>query len=1098
MKRMRHWLRLSLLLATAPAAAGVPESAGARPAVIDLAGEWSCRLDREDAGREERWFTARLPATVTLPGSLAENGLGDPISTETEWTGKIVDRSWFTDPRYEPYREPGKVKVPFWLTPVRRYVGIAWYQRPVEIPPSWDGTHITLVLERCHWETRVWVDGQDAGRRDSLSVPHVYDVSRLMTPGDHTLTIRVDNHVQEPVGVNAHSVSDHTQTNWNGITGSLRLESRNPVWVERVDVYPDARAKRAAVRVQVKNRTGREVRGALALNARVAGEDVSVPEQIVPFSVRTSRIVETVYPLGDRVYRWDEFSPNLYELDVAIQGDGFTDRRRVRFGLRTLGTEGTRFTINGRPLFLRGTLECCIFPLTGYPPTDEAAWTQLLEQARAHGLNHLRFHSWCPPEAAFTAADRLGFYYQVECACWTTVGDGKSIDEFVYAEGDRILAAYGNHPSLCLMAYGNEPGGKNQQRFLGDLVTYWKKKDPRRLYTSAAGWPVIPESQFHSTPRPRVHRWGAGLSSRFNAEPPETMTDYRDVVNRYTVPVVSHEIGQWCVYPNFEEIEKYTGVLRPYNFEIFRDSLRANHMLDQARDFLMASGKLQTLCYKEEIEAALRTPGFGGFQLLDLHDFPGQGTALVGVLDPFWDAKGYVTPAAFRRFCGETVPLARMAKRVWTQDETFTAAIEAAHFGAAPIENVRPLWRVTGRQGQVVASGSLGPVTVPLANGFRLGTVSVPLADRTRAAKLTLTVSIPGTPAANDWDFWVYPDEIDCSIPAGVVVRDYVDETTLAELERGRRVLLLPRRGSVKGDARGKVPPGFSSIFWNTAWTRRQPPHTLGILCDPAHPALAAFPTEYHSNWQWWDLVTRSQIMILDAFPPELKPLVQVIDDWFTNRRLGLVFEGKVGTGKLLVCGIDLTTGLEKRPVARQFRHSLLRYMASPAFAPAVALEPEVLRSLQRPPTIMTGARVIDADSAAPGYPASYAIDGDPNTFWHTPWEGTPPGYPHEIRLDLGSPVEIGGFRYVPRQDMANGRIAEYALYLSPDGTAWGEPVARGRFGPGAEEAEVSLSDGARRRGACRYVRFVALSPHKPADIFASLAELEVLAAGRP
>ena len=156
------------------------------------------------------------------------------------------------------------------------------------------------------------------------------------------------------------------------------------------------------------------------------------------------------------------------------------------------------------------------------------------------------------------------------------------------------------------------------------------------------------------------------MQSRVNAKPPETMTDYRDFVEQHkNAPVVSHEIGQWCVYPNLDEMTKYTGLLKARNFEIFQDQLERNGMLNQAHDFLMASGKLQALLYKEDIESALRTPGFGGFQLLDLHDFPGQGTALVGVLDPFWDSKGYITAEQYRRFAGPIVPLARLERRIF-------------------------------------------------------------------------------------------------------------------------------------------------------------------------------------------------------------------------------------------------------------------------------------------------------------------------------------------------------------------------------------------------------------------------------------------------
>ncbi len=224
-----------------------------------------------------------------------------------------------------------------------------------------------------------------------------------------------------------------------------------------------------------------------------------------------------------------------------------------------------------------------------------------------------------------------------------------------------------------MLAYGNEPAGSNQNEYLGKLLKYWKAKDNRRVYTSAAGWPIIPENDYNLTADPRIQRWGEGLKSIINAEPPQTMFDYRDFVSKYKIPTVSHEIGQWCVYPDFKEIAKYTGVLKPTNFEIFRETLSENDMGDQAEDFLMASGKLQALCYKADIEAALRTPGFAGFQLLQLHDFPGQGTALVGILNPFFESKGYITPEEFRMFCNETVPLARMQKMIYRNNEIFKA-----------------------------------------------------------------------------------------------------------------------------------------------------------------------------------------------------------------------------------------------------------------------------------------------------------------------------------------------------------------------------------------------------------------------------------------
>lgn len=647
---------------------------------------------------------------------------------------------------------------------------------------------------------------------------------------------------------------------------------------------------------------------------------------------------------------WSEFSPDLYESEVTLRTETtkFSDSSTATFGFRQLGVQGTQFTLNGRKIFLRGTLECCIFPRTGYPPTDVESWRRIIRVCQAHGLNHIRFHSWCPPEAAFAAADELGFYIYAECAAWVNqgenVGDGKPIDRWIYAEGDRILEAYGNHPSFLLMSYGNEPAGRNQKRYLGDLVDSWKKKDGRRLYTSAAGWPFLPESQWHLTPAPRIQGWGEGLKSRINARPPETLTDYRDHVTKWSVPLVSHEIGQWCVYPNFDEIEKYTGYLKPRNFEIFRDLLEANHMGDQARAFLLASGKLQTLCYKEEIESALHTPGFGGFHLLDLHDFPGQGTALVGVLDPFWEGKGYVTPEQFRRFCNSTVPLARMAKRVWTTGETFSADIDVAHFGPAPLEHAVAAWKLVGDDGRCAASGKLPACDVPIDNGTRLGTVTVALKDVPPARRYRLVVGLEGTPFENDWDLWVFADRVDAAAPEEIVVGNRLDAKSEAALRAGKKVLLLARPGDVASD----VKIGFSSIFWNTAWTRGQAPHTLGILCDPKHPVFADFPTEGHSNWQWWELIHGSAAMILDRMPPKLRPLVQPIDTWFESRRLGLLFEVRVAGGRLMVCSMDLASDLDHRVVARQLRHSLLQYMASERFNPSIEVSGDAIRALLR------------------------------------------------------------------------------------------------------------------------------------------------------
>ena len=626
---------------------------------LSLAGEWNFALDPQDVGLQEKWQEKILDEIVQLPGSLQEQGKGEDVSVTTRWTGQIVDSAWYYAPEYEPYRQDGQVKVPFWLTPDKHYVGVAWYQKKINVPSEWEGRSIELNLERAHWETMLFVDGRQAGECTSLAVPHRYILDGL-SAGEHILTLRVDNRMKVDVGMNAHSVSDHTQTNWNGVIGDLSLRVRPTLYIDHVRLDPDAGQKKVLVRVCLAGKTD-SADGELLLQAENS-DGTPVGKAVRLTAEKGNQELKAEVDLGDQVRLWSAETPDLYRMRVTLNTPQGADEQIVSFGFRDFRAQGTRFEINGRPVFLRGTLECCVFPLTGYPAMDKDYWKKIYGKCKEYGLNHVRFHSWCPPEAAFSVADSMGLYLQVECGAWAEVGSGLPQDEWIRQEGDRILKEYGNHPSFCLMAYGNEPSGNRQADYLGKLVNYWKQTDGRRVYTSAAGWPYVPEADFWSTMEPRIQVWGAGLNSVINREAPRTDYDWREII-RKDMPTVSHEIGQWCVYPRLKEREKYTGVLKAGNFDIFEASLRKNGMEHLADSFLYASGRLQTLCYKMDIEASLRTPGMAGFQLLGLNDFPGQGTALVGVLDPFWEEKGYVDGKEFSSFCSQTVPLIRFPLR---------------------------------------------------------------------------------------------------------------------------------------------------------------------------------------------------------------------------------------------------------------------------------------------------------------------------------------------------------------------------------------------------------------------------------------------------
>ncbi|WP_234734845.1 exo-beta-1,4-galactosidase [Tellurirhabdus bombi] len=936
-------LVFSLFLVVAGAQAAKP--------IIDLKGTWRFQADPADKGISERWFSAKLRETIKLPGSMLENGKGDPVTLQTKWTGSIYDSSWYFNPRMEKFRRADNLKFPFWLTPDKHYVGAAWYQKEVNIPKSWKGQRISLYLERPHTETRVWVDDKEIGMENSMVVAHEFDLSAALSPGKHVITLRIDNRIKEiNVGKDSHSLTDHTQGNWNGVVGKLELQATAPIWLDDVQVYPDIARKMAKVKMTVHSSLEKPVTGNITLNAN--SFNTSVKQQVkpltAPFTLEGTKItLELEYPMGDNIQTWDEFDPALYRLTANLStSTGLQSEKNVQFGMRDFGIDGTRFSINGRPIHLRGTVENCQFPLTGYAPMDVAGWERVFKIAKKYGLNHMRFHSYCPPEAAFVAADLVGFYLQPEGPSWcnhgTSLGDGKPVDQFIYEETDRMAKVYGNYASFCMLAYGNEPAGRNQAKYLAEFIKYWQAKDTRRKYTGASvgmSWPLVPENEFMVKSGPRNLPWD---------KRPASTENYRAKIADFNVPYLAHEMGQWCAFPNFKEIKKYTGVYKAKNFELFQEDLADRGMADLGERFLMASGKLQVLSYKNEMEMSLRTPGAAGFQLLSLNDYSGQGTALVGLLDAFWEEKGYLNEQEFTRFCNQTVPLARLPKFVYRNNETLQAEVELYHFGKAPLTKAKTSWTLTDEKGKKIASGAFEPKDVPIGSNFALGSINTALASIQKASKLTLTVSLDGTLFGNDWEIWVYPANLPDTRSNDIHFTTALDAKAEEVLKAG---------GSVFLQAAGKIEKGkevvqhFAPVFWNTSWFKMRPPHTLGIVVDPKAPAFADFPTDYHSNLQWWEILNRAQVMNLEDFPASFRPLVQPIDTWFLNRKLGLLLETKVGDGKLMLCSADLTSDAENRPVAQQLLHSLTQYMQSDRFNPKETVNLSVIQALFTTPS---------------------------------------------------------------------------------------------------------------------------------------------------
>lgn len=920
---------------------------------IDLSGVWGFRADEEMKGVGERFFDLDPDDEIVLPSTTSQQKKGN----------------------IDPEPEDGS------LTDEYAYEGYAWYYKTADIGDVQDKT-VELFLERTRL-TKVWINGIWAGEHDGLCTPHCYDVTELIKPGENRICVMVSNTGYPTKG--GHMTSIDTQSNWNGITGRIELIVSERSRIKSVRALPKAEAK--SVRLEFELENLREV-DISVWGASSSGDTVDTRTYHI-----TAKEPAVTVDLGENASLWDEYSAVTYTLKAAVAGS--SDIVTVSFGLRDIRTDGMRITVNGRAVQLRGRHDGMIFPLTGAAPTTVEEWHEYLLTVKQWGLNHVRFHTCCPPEAAFTAADMLGIYLQPELPFWGTFaaeGEDKydgTEQAYLIKEGRRMLGHFGNHPSFAMMSLGNELWGSPQR--LGEVLREYRDLDDRHLYTQGSNnfqfFPnILPEDDFFSGVRLDKERLIRGsyaqcdaplgfvqtekpntahsfdkdifpdsLSSDSDSSDEEIEIQYGTGVKKVKVshsgglvphkPVVTHETGQYYVYPDFSEIPKYKGPLKPYDLELFRSRLAAAGMGELAEIFHRASGMLAYNCYKLEIEAAMRSEYISGFQLLDLQDFTGQGGAFVGMLDPFMDEKSFVRDNGLREkwqgFCSDAAVLAEIESFVLTVGERVTIPVLLRY--TCPE-------RLTGASVRWSFGADSGEIAVP--DGFyglgKIGEIAI-TAEKTGKYTLTLTAEdirpegdILPTYSRNCYEFTAF-ERSDVQIPREGVSKlgdstVYIEcdlEKAEKRLKEGSKVLYMPE--SVPEGVRGF----YCADFWNYPMFRKiseemgreVPVGTLGLLIDDKSPALEDFPCEYYSTPQWYEIVSHADCPRLRCGNSKPMVIVRDIDNVERNYELGLLYEARTGGGVLMVCGSRLWEAADK-PEVQAFYISILRYMHSDGFAP--------------------------------------------------------------------------------------------------------------------------------------------------------------------
>ncbi len=853
---------------------------------MDLSGDWSYKLDYDDIGVAKEYFKEIfLPGGYRLPGSACENGYGRK-------------QEYFDSLTKEAVRAPRERY---------EYIGPLWLQREVDVPASFGGKYVRLFLERVNIASELWVDGVKIGRQIiELSVPHVYNLTGLLPPGRHTLTLRVDNRNLLNIGTMASGYSIDTQGYWIGIIGRLELQCEEIFHIEDIQIYPGH--KSAGIRVVAASDVYSpfERRGADFSLYAASPDGRRLPEKHFSRTIYNSKQVEYFsYEFDDAEY-WDEFNPAIYTLHVIYSCGGVSDEKTAAFGMRTIEAREKKILLNGRQISLRGTIDCAIYPLTGYPPMDIGTWRKNFNIVKSYGMNHVRFHAWCPPEAAFRAADELGIYLSVEMPLWLNrdvcpleAGEDIAHRAYFMNEAVAISKAYGSHPSFIMFSNGNENMGDFD--LLEDITACMKSRDPRRLYTLTTNFdhPILPCEDYLCAYDAAGHK--VRLQDIQDSAAESTDFDYGDAVRDVPVPVVSFEIGQYCVYPDVDIVEKYTGNMLPVNFDAIKKEMARKNVYRRLGDYVKASGDLAARLYKEEIEAALRTRDLGGFELLSLCDYTGQSTATVGILDAFYDSKGFITPQDFRRFCGCVVPLFR-ARRIYKNTESIIAGLDLYDFGETKIKD--PVFEL-----KIYDGGRVYYQERTAENK-----VSVPLSEVEKPTAMRVELSVGDY--SNSWNIYVFIDN------GRAALRTVGTPVELYEIiARGGRAV------ATAGCVAEPIAGGYIPVFWSPVhFPSRRP---CGAVIDEKHPVFAHFPTGKYPDYQWKGLLDRSMAMDISSFGDGFKPIVEMVPNFVDNTPASPLFTAKVGKAEILYCGFDL----ENCDAATgQLRYSVARYMESDRF----------------------------------------------------------------------------------------------------------------------------------------------------------------------
>lgn len=904
---------------------------------IDISGDWYYAVDIADEGLLKKWYLGNLIDTYV-------GNINLDMDDENFYSFVPSFNDLTTLPNTTDLMEIGVPDQSPWINYLQRkhkYMGAIWFQRLINIPESFAHSNVELYLERVKWESRVWIDGVEVqtSPQDGLVTAHRHNLGQLK-PGSHLISIRIDNRLIHPIGDKGHNYTEQTESLWNGIIGEMKLIKKPVVYFDDIQVYSNLDDKSVTTKFIVNNPT-KKTNALFQILLSRKGSDVRESynfERLIEVGENTLSLEFT----PSEFKLWSSSNPNLYQLKMKMSIDEEEQISDIiSFGNRKLDTSQYKVLVNGKPEFIRGNQEALGYPPTGHPPVDIETWLNIFKKYKEYGLNQVRFHSSTPPKAAFQAADELGIYIMAELVWMTSINakddlrpisgtmgvpqglgnNDRTIDTFVYGEAKKLFKEFGNHPSFAFFSFGNEMDNIDK-----DVVNNWiaefKEHDNRRLYSATTARAVLGADDFqdsHIVP---------GFGQVVNKDDYSLINNYDSAYIHTTLPVIAHELGQFPSHPLWSDVNKYDNTpFRFINLEKAEQQAQKNGIVSYDSLFQYASGKFQLKLYKSEIERQFRSKYSAGYNLLQMNDYTGQGEALVGWLDAFYDEKIYAVADEIKQFNSDLVLLASFDKYVYNSGEKFkfSISINSSRFDR---EKEGVIWEILNSDNTIVKSGKYDIKAIKLAEPTIIGSSEFEFDGLWPEGKYTLRARTLDNTYTNAWEIWLYNDgPIDLK---DVIVTSDV-EIAINTLKRGGKALLMVDKTVIKG---GEDFASFKPVFWSTLFFPGKGSKTLGALIDNKHPIFTDFPTDNYLNWNWRDICKGGSGFILSDDWGVIKPLVQPINDFHTSLKLATIVEASLGDGRIVISGYNLVDELDNRKATKRLYQSIVNYMNSDMFSP--------------------------------------------------------------------------------------------------------------------------------------------------------------------